>query len=678
MFERIYGKVKKHVITYAVLTVLITAVMGVLVPEVISRISWFAKETSVNSEGELYTYVLENDVPVTQTFTTPYRDLKGISLAFGRADNSIFGELEVTLKDARNGKTIGTWQRKLGLIESGVPEEFYLGKAYPVEAGHEFVFEISVRKENPDSMFSVYGMSDESRESEETPAVADGRIKFSVYGYDSNHASLWLFYLVTFLLTGLIAAMVYMRMSQKAGVMLDSVGYMDWLFVLAAFLLGCFIFNQAGDMYLTLHHAEDLISSIFHGQFFDFYDVILDKSMRGGYGTPGFLQSANYNIVLYLILAVLISPLVLFRKITGIAYSEKAALLYMNIFLAAAVILSAYLLFKLAREMGQKEKDAKLTAYLYLSSILTVFCTVGFSQLDIFYILIVLWALLLFVKHKYMKFSFVMSVAIMLKTFPLLIFVPLILFVEKRILHIIKYLAAGISSTLIFKLIFSIDPGYAATQEKLGKYYGFMGRLFGSGVVVGHGLVAFFIAVVIVLCIYAYEKRCTGEELWKYVVVTPLIVFGAFAVFVAWHPQWLAIMAPFMALAISVDRKRQIMVYLDWGIGVFLLLLAGLRWPGGVDNYMMNHGILSTLTGFLYNGVTMEQIIGNIDYLDVMIVTALVTMTGYFVIAAVRDILRKKGIGDDDDSAIYRWTVWARPASLYIYCFGLMCLYFFA
>lgn len=678
MLKGIYDKVKKNVITYVVLTILITVVMGVLAPALISRISWFSEEFSFYPGENMQAYPMENEVTVSQVFNTPYKDVKGIKLTFAKDGGNVFGDLEVSLKDTENGETIGTWQRNLALIESGVAEEFYLSKAYSAGIGHEFVVEVSVRKEDPNSAFALYGVQNEVQEEEGTAVTADGRVLFSVYGYDSHQSSLWLFYIMTFLLVGLIAAMVYMRVSQKAGIMLDSVGHMDWFFVLAAILLACFIFNQAGDMVITVHHAEDLISSIFQGKFFDFYSVVLDKSLRGGYGTPGFLQSANYNIFLYLLLAILISPLVLFQKITGIAYPEKAALLYMNIFLAAAVILSAYLLFRLAKEMGQKEKDAKLTAYLYLSSILTVFCTVGFSQLDIFYILLVLWSLLLFAKRKYLKFSFVMSLAIMLKTFPLLIFVPLILLVEKRILHILKYLAAGISSTLVFKLIFGMNYGYTATQEKLGDYYGFMGRLFGSGVFVGHGMVAFFVLIVIVLCIYAYEKRCAREELWKYVIVMPLVVFGAFAIFVTWHPQWLAILAPFMALAISVDKKRMIMVYLDWGIGIFLLLLSGLRWPAGVDNYMINHGVLSILTGFMYDGVTMEGIIGNIDYLDVMIVTAMMAMIGYFVIAAVRDIIRKKEISEEDDSFIFRWTAWARPASIYAYCFGLMCLYFFA
>lgn len=102
--------------------IFITGVMGVLVPEVISRLSRFAKETAVNSEAELYIHILEKDVPVTQTFTTPYRDLKGISIVFD--------------------------------------------KAYRVETGHEFVFEIRVWKENPAGMFSVYGISDDTPEPE--------------------------------------------------------------------------------------------------------------------------------------------------------------------------------------------------------------------------------------------------------------------------------------------------------------------------------------------------------------------------------------------------------------------------------------------------------------------------------------------------------------------------------
>ena len=77
----------------------------------------------------------------------------------------------------------------------------------------------------------------------------------------------------------------------------------------------------------------------------------------------------------------------------------------------------------------------------------------------------------------------------------------------------------------------------------------------------------------------------------------PLLIYGAFAIFVSWHPQWLAIFAPFLALAVGVNEKRRSLLYCEWGIGLTYCALSNVIYAKNVDNYMVNYGILPMLTG---------------------------------------------------------------------------------
>lgn len=664
------------------LVILMTVVLGKFIPIIISGCSWFSREYASNTGEDVVMYSLADGAEISQTFVAPCSNLKGIQLTFAIDTNAGNEELQVSLVDVDTGDVVGTWQRNTALVANNTPEKFYLDRAYYTAEKHVFEVNVKIVNVGVEDSSAILGVEKNSYELGQFSVngeLQEGGMTFSVYGYNGNQKSMWLFYGMTFVLLGLIAAMIYLRMSGKANMMLEEVNRKDWFFAFVAILMGCFVFNQAGDMSLTIHHAEDLISAIRHGKFFDFYTVVMEKALNGEYyGQQTILFGANYNILLYLILAICIFPLVLFRKITGIEYSETFALTYFNIFLAIAVIISAYLLFRLMKEMGQEKRNAKITTYLYLSSMLLVFSTVGFSQLDIFYILFILWALIFYVQQKYLKFSLVMSIAIMLKMFPVLIFVPLILLVEKRVLHIIKYMAAGLSSTIIFKLIFGLDAGYSVTQEKMGEYYGFMGRMFENGVSVAWGSCAFFVMIVIVLCIYAYDKKCAKEEVWKYVINIPLIVFGAFILLVKWHPQWLAFFPPFVAMAISVNRKRRSLIYIDWGMSILICLISGLCFPKSVDNYMINNGVLNSIVKSSYNGVTIADIMKNVDYVDTLLLTALVAMVVYFIFVSVKDIYRKSEINENNENNVFRWTVWARTASVYVYCLGLICLYFFA
>ena len=71
--------------------------------------------------------------------------------------------------------------------------------------------------------------------------------------------------------------------------------------------------------------------------------------------------------------------------------------------------------------------------------------------------------------------------------------------------------------------------------------------------------------------------------------------------------EWLAIFAPFLALAVGVNEKRRSLLYCEWGIGLTYCALSNVIYAKNVDNYMVNYGILPMLTGHTYAGISFGE-----------------------------------------------------------------------
>jgi hypothetical protein len=461
----------------------------------------------------------------------------------------------------------------------------------------------------------------------------------------------------------------------------DKITKCDIAFVVVAILSCCLIFNQGWDMDITIKHAEDFLRCVKNLDFKGFYDVALEKAVTGQYSSPSITYAANYNIFMYMILAIIIVPVVLLKKCVGIEYSEIDILTYYNLFLALVMVISVYLLYKLIIDMQWETESrdvAKRVCFLYVSSIVLLFSTVGFAQLDMFYIIIMLIALRRYVKQQYIQFALWMSVSIMLKSFPILIFIPLILLVEKKLVRIFMYLILGLSSSILYKMLFGTNLGYTYTKAQLEQLYGFTNRLTQNGMNVGMGFCAFFVLAFVVMCIWCFDRDIDESKAWKYVILIPLIVYSCLMIFVLWHPQWLAIIAPFIAMAVGVDTKRRSNIYCEWGIGVMYCLTSLVYYQTNVDNYMVNNGLLSELVDHQYSGITFAACIGGVSsILPSVIISVMVALILYFCYCSVVDIGKMRMI--DECSGVYfnRGTVLVRCATIYALCVLFLFMFFY-
>ena len=117
-----------------------------------------------------------------------------------------------------------------------------------------------------------------------------------------------------------------------------------------------------------------------------------------------------------------------------------------------------------------------------------------------------------------------MSFAITFKMFALFVFIPLVLLFEKRVLHIIKHFVIGISLYFLTGLMFINSKGY---KDALSFSGDIKDRLFMNGISTQMGTISFFTCVMILLCVFAYVKKCDDDtEFNTYALYITFAAFG--------------------------------------------------------------------------------------------------------------------------------------------------------
>lgn len=671
---------KKKVSFYLLAALLLTIGIYLILPQFAARTDLLSKREAGNEFSD-NTYILTKNAPIVrQTFRTNLTSIKSVEVKFGTNAKVNHGKIRLELWDETLNKKLGEVEKPTELIRDNEPERISFKQSILVNNMNEHSILIEAEADEITDEISIHFSNDDVYENGciyTSDLAVHGDLLFSLYGSGERCLAGPVFFLTALGILVLISMMCYLIVSGKMNQHFDKVEKADFFFVMSALLLFWLCFNQGGDMKSITKTAGELLSITKHGGFFDFYSILLERSLHGWYETDSIMNAGNYNIFLYLIPAVCIFPCFVFSKITGIQYSDNFIILWMGLFIAAAVLYSAYLLYHLVLDMGMKLHRAKITAYLYLSSIMLLFATVGFCQLDIFCTILVIAALRRYVNKQYIKFSLIISIAIMLKSFPVLMFLPLILAVEKRLIHIIKYFALGFSAPVVFKIVFGLDGSYQIIMDEFERVYGFYGRLFSNGLSTGAGNCAFLVFIIVCLCVWAFHGEYREEEIWKYIITIPLTAYISLLIFVGWHPQWLTILAPFLAIALGCFTSRGL-IYCEWGLGVLYCLAAGNNFPQNVDNYMVNYGILPVITKYYYSGVTFQNVFQNIDYFSNIVASALTAVAVSFCCITWKNRKQVKSIDEFDDVYLQRSVVWMRIASMYVYCMILLIFYFYA
>lgn len=455
----------------------------------------------------------------------------------------------------------------------------------------------------------------------------------------------------------------------------------EWvLFGVIAFISMLF-FSQGFDLSITAQHSLSLLDAISKGKFFHFYAYVYNIAMTGGYGGKGVQNAAFYSVLLYLTFSVWNLPLWAFTKITGIHITAFKVMMWDKVFVFLVFLLCAWVLYQIGLTLGMKNGKSKWMAFVFLTSPIIMFGAIIFSQYDLFSVLFTLLALWMYLRKKPYAFSMLMAVAICYKNFSVMVFLPLLLLSEKRVLHICKHILIGASLMLLQLIMFSFDPYYKITQDTLNKMYGFTDRILASGMPTGFGT-AFFIGIAIfLLCVFAYWKQVRSDrELAQYAIWLPLAAYGFFFCFIAWHPQWVVILVPFLVLGAFYHNNFKLSIFLEIGISICYMFVAVMSFVKNVDQNMVNGGILPRIFKVIYDApVTLSSLISKTGLPIPVFITFFLAGIFAVIILNFPYFNRLEGPGKSHESVFLpeRSVLWVRALTVFAYIAPTLALYFY-
>ena len=306
--------------------------------------------------------------------------------------------------------------------------------------------------------------------------------------------------------------------------------------------------------FLTMEYTDNMINSeigyrlcnsIFTGTFADFF-----QSMDWSYG-----------MTIYSIYAVWSIPIWIVFKVSGIPGGINdyiPVLLWYKLLLVVFAVWSVYLVCKIAQIITDERKEDIILQYI--SSSVFVFVIFYIVQCDIMGLCFVLLGTYYYMKNKYWRFILFMAIAITMKYFALMVFIPLVLYKEKRIWPILGVLVGGLSFLFLTKYILGFSQTASAVSANEDYYVnkhvalfdGFSIELYGS-VTIGLLGVVFFI-----ICFMAYYMRnADGELRNKRTIWLVLAGYMCLSLFYPNNYYWNILMVPFFILLMYCNKKNR-------------------------------------------------------------------------------------------------------------------------
>jgi hypothetical protein len=351
------------------------------------------------------------------------------------------------------------------------------------------------------------------------------------------------------------------------------------LYVLA--LAGCYILFQQTDLF----HTSSSSYAYLNGHIADYYDYN-SKIIVG--------DDPFYLPLIYVIFAIWNIPL----KFLGLMHDVAAGgvtltvpeLAWTKLLIVVFYFATAHVMFLIGRSLSGQPQRAKSIAVIFATSPIAVFGVLIFGQYDIIGVFFTMVGFYFYIKRDYWKFSLFFSLAISLKMFPLVAFLPLLLLVEKRILHIVKYGAVALTATALQIILYY--PSTAFRNDFFSVASGRMSILAELNLSPVNSS-PYLITLLTVICIYAYIKEVDLEaEQYRTAINLSLLSYAVLFSTVFWHPQWLLMIVPYFALTNLFIRDAWKSYLLDIaGMFAFIYITVN-QWENNVDVAMLSHGLL--------------------------------------------------------------------------------------
>ncbi len=299
------------------------------------------------------------------------------------------------------------------------------------------------------------------------------------------------------------------------------------------------------DIHETSNHTFLFLESLFSGNLLDFYNYVDSRPMELYY-----LNTANYNIVVYLLFGLWQLPLYIVTKLFSLPMDEYLFMTYTKALCALFYLGCGYMVKKLGVKLSLGEQQSSVAALFFLFNPIAFFSPIIMGQYDSIGLFFILLALYYYLNGDMKRFALFMGVGGVFKFFAFLVFLPLLLIKEKRMVKILIYSLISLILYLPTTLLFL--GRMAGSSVFLGLIFE---RFLSSTLPVGFADISIFLLIYTTLCFYSFMRKKSEDQVYMSVYI-PLLVFGLLLFSIDWHPQWFLYLMPFCVLTTFLQKNR--------------------------------------------------------------------------------------------------------------------------
>ncbi len=347
-----------------------------------------------------------------------------------------------------------------------------------------------------------------------------------------------------------------------------------------SFLVLCYFSFFHGDMWGA---GWDSLNYLF-GNPLEFYENC--KKIKGGgenmLGTP-------YPPTIYVIFAAWLYPFKLFGLLTDPNHFPLYLTYWLKVLTTLVYAASGLIFYKITQHYFRNRDWGRYGTAIWLTTPLAVFSQFIFSQYDIFYVFLTLAGFLMFLRGNISTASLLFGIAITFKYFPTFVFIPLLLFFEKRIFKILVSLFIFLIPTLLIQYLYGQSPAFIEGV----KNHNAIDRVFAASIDIGGGWKIYYLfALFTILAGITYLLEASKEKMFYTAAYIFLVASILPFLFILWHPQWVMFFAPAIVLTTIIDKRCDRFLLLDlFGMLCFIATVS-IAFQNNVDAAMFRGGLL--------------------------------------------------------------------------------------
>lgn len=411
--------------------------------------------------------------------------------------------------------------------------------------------------------------------------------------------------------------------------------------LLSLILIIIFISFRYNDLRYILFYEHSFMNNILDGEKLNFYQYCMREWEK--YGFESGACYALWGMPLYVILGIWGSPIYIISQIFDASVYSLLQNIWIVIYGKSVLLLFLFLtiLFalKIFDKCKQKNFDKIQMVFLFLSSYFVmapVFIQGQCDIIEVFFAVLGIYFLVVKKNRPLFLLSFIISVS--LKQVSILLFIPIVLIMEKKIWKVILNIGSTLIIPVLGRFIFGGPIHYNENVSNINV-------LLMNKLPILSGDIPIFLLLYAGICLWAYLYQSEGEEKnVNAILVSGLLVYGGINVFSnqIYRCVWVV---PFLMLylgSIKNENTTKIIAletFAEWCYAFYQIC----KYPWCFDINNCQYMLLDRLSGPISNESSLVQISSIVPHFIAMHLDIIAgTMMIALVILIVYVLLWKK------------------------------------